>query len=165
MVRDYLAEVIKVHARLEPNTTVETEVNIQGTGPWGAKKADILVRRGAASIMIVMGIVEPAAPTYRAAGLHLREEVAADIMAARKQREFDDAAITDVSFVPFIVEATGRLGKTAMDFLQDGFGEQYVEYQVNTFVRRMSAAIAKMNGVCISMARKLRIYRHVTDLA
>ena len=53
-----------------------------------------------------------------------------------------------------------------MDFLQDGFGEQYVEYQVNTFVRRMSAAIAKMNGVCISMARKLRIYRHVTtDLA
>ena len=116
--------------------------------------------------MIDVGIVEPAAPSYRAEGSHLREEVAADIMAARKQREFDDAAITDVSFVPFIVEATGRLGKTAMDFLQDGFGEQYVEYQVNTFVRRMSAAIAKMNGVCISMARKLRIYRHVTtDLA
>ena len=79
-------------------------------------------------------------------------------MAARKQREFEDAAISDVSFVPFIVEATGRLGKTAMDFLQDGFGEQYVEYQVNTFVRRMSAAVVKMNGVCISMARKLRIY-------
>ncbi len=79
-------------------------------------------------------------------------------MAARKQREFEDAAISDVFFVPFIVEATGRLGKTAMDFLQDGFGEQYVEYHVNTFVRRMSAAVAKMNGVCISMARKLRIY-------
>jgi hypothetical protein len=165
MVRDYLAEVIKVHARLEPNTTVETEVTIQGTGPRGAKKADILVRRGAASVMIDVGIVEPAAPSYRAEGSHLREEVAADIMAARKQREFDDAAITDVSFVPFIVEATGRLGKTAMDFLQDGFGEQYVEYHVNTFVRRLSAAIAKMNGVCISMARKLRIYRHVTELA
>ena len=97
-----------------------------------------------------------------AEGSHLREEVAADIMAARKQRVFDDAAITDVWLVPFIVEATDRLGKTAMDFLQDGFGEQYVEYQLNTFVRRMSAAIAKMNGWCISMARKLRIYRHVT---
>ena len=81
-------------------------------------------------------------------------------MAARKTKEFEDAA-----FVPFIVEATGRLGKAAMDFLQDGFGEQYVEYDVNTFVRRMSAAIAKMNGVCISMARKLRIYRYVTELA
>ena len=104
-------------------------------------------------------------PSYRAEGSHLREEVAADIMAARKQREFEDAAISDVPFVPFIVEATGRLGKTAMDFLEEGFGEQYVEYQVNTFVRRMSAAIAKMNGVCISMARKLRIYRHVTELA
>ncbi len=115
--------------------------------------------------MIDVGIVEPAAPTYRAEGSHLREEVAADIMAARKQREFDDAAITDVSFFPLIIEATGRLGKAAMDFLQDGFGEQYVEYEVNTFVRRMSAAIAKMNGVCISMARKSRIYRHVTDLA
>ena len=53
---------------------------------------------------------------------------------ARKQREFDDAIITDVSFVPLIVEATGRLGKTAMDFLQDRFGEQYVEYAVDTFV-------------------------------
>ena len=67
-------------------------------------------------------------------------------MAARKQREFEDAAISDVSSVPFIVEATGRLGKTAMDLLHDGFGEQYVEYQVNTFVRRMSVSIAKMNG-------------------
>ena len=86
-------------------------------------------------------------------------------MAARKTKEIEDAVISDVSFVPSIVEATGRLGKTAMDFLQDGFGEQYVEYQVNTFVRRMSAAIAKMNGVCISTARKLRIYyRHVTEL-
>ncbi len=36
MVRDYLAEVIKVHARMEPNTTVETEVTIQGTGPRGS---------------------------------------------------------------------------------------------------------------------------------
>ena len=165
MVRDYLAEVIKVHARMEPRTSVETEVTIPGTGPRGAKKADILVRRGPETIMIDVGIVEPAAPSYRAEGSHLREEVAASIMAARKQREFADAAISDVSFVPFIVEATGRLGKTAMDFLQDGFGEQYVEYQVNTFVRRMSAAIAKMNGVCISMARKLRIYRQVTELA
>ena len=52
----------------------------------------------------------------------------------------------------------------AMDSLQDGFGEQYIEYQVNTFVRRMSAAIAKMNGVCIAMAREMRIYRHVTEL-
>ena len=76
-----------------------------------------------------------------------------------------DAAITDVSFIPFIVEATGRLGMTAMDFLQDGFGGQYVEYQVDTFMRRMSAAIAKTNGVCISMVRKLRFYRHVTELA
>ncbi len=54
-------------------------------------------------------------------GSHLREEVAADIMAARKQREFEDAAISDVFFVPFIVEATGRLGKTAMDFLASGW--------------------------------------------
>ena len=54
-----LAEVIKVHARLEPNITVETEVTIQGTGPRGAKKADILVRQGAASIMIDVGILEP----------------------------------------------------------------------------------------------------------
>ena len=47
-----------------------------------------------------------------------------------------------------------------------GGEQQYVEYDVlNTFVRRMSAAIAKMNGVCISMARKLRIYRHVTEVA
>ena len=37
MVRDYLAEVIKSHARLEPGTTVETEVTIQGTGPRGAR--------------------------------------------------------------------------------------------------------------------------------
>ncbi len=61
--------------------------------------------------MIDVGIVEPAAPTIWAEGSHLRKEVAADNMAAKKQREFDDAAITDVSFVPFIVEATGRLGK------------------------------------------------------
>ncbi len=52
-----------------------------------------------------------------------------------------------------------------MNFLQDGFGEQYGEYEVNTFVRRMSATIAKMNGVCIPIARKLRIYRHVTKLS
>ena len=86
-------------------------------------------------------------------------------MAARTTKEFEDAVICDVSFVPFIVEATDRLGKAAMDFLQDGFGELYVEYEVTAFVRRMSAAIAKMNGVCISMARKLRICRHVTEVA
>jgi len=45
MVRDYLAEVIKVHARLEQNTTVETEVTIPSTGPRGVKKVNILVRR------------------------------------------------------------------------------------------------------------------------
>ena len=100
---------------------METEVTIQGTGPRGAKKADILVRRGAESIMIDVGIVEPAAPSYRAEGSHLREEVAADIMAARKTKEFEDAAITDVSFVPFIVEATGRLGKAAIHGLPPGW--------------------------------------------
>ena len=36
--------------------------------------------------MIDVGIVEPAVSTYRVEGLHLREEVAANIMAARKQR-------------------------------------------------------------------------------
>ncbi len=101
MVRDYLAEVIKVHARMEPGTTVEKEVTIQGTGPRGAKKADILVRRGAESIMIDVGIVGPVAPSYRSEGSHLREEVAADIMAARKTKEFEDAAITDVVFCSF----------------------------------------------------------------
>lgn len=34
-------------------------------------------------------------------------EMSADIMAAWKRRKFEDAAISDVSFVPFIVEATG----------------------------------------------------------
>ena len=111
MVRDYLAEVIKVHARLEQNTSVETEVSIPSTGPRGAKKADILVRRGPETIMIDVGIVEPAAPSYRAEGSHLREDVAADIMVARKTRGFANAAITDVSFVPSIAEAAGWLGK------------------------------------------------------
>ena len=55
------------------------------------------MRRGSVTIMIDVGIVEPAAPSYRVEGSHLREEVAADIMAARKQREFEDAAISDVA--------------------------------------------------------------------
>ncbi len=78
-------------------------MTIQGTGPRRAKKADILVRRAAASVMIDVGIVEPAAPTYRAEGSHLREEVAANIMAARKQRKFDVVVVVVVVVVAEVV--------------------------------------------------------------
>ena len=113
-----------------------------------------------------------AATTFRRCESSARYEGAArhvsNCLPPTHQREFEHSAIPEMSFVPFIVVATGRLGRTGaatIDFLQEGFGEQYVEYQVKTFVHRMSAAIAKMNGVCSSLARKLRIYRHVTELA
>jgi hypothetical protein len=97
----------------------------EGSVPGGNRRyqADVLWHHGGETTILDVAIVEPAAPTYRNMGSVCLPEVASGDREDFKRRHFQEVGLADAVFVPFVIEATGRLGGAArrwIDHLRQG---------------------------------------------
>ena len=122
-------------------------VGLEGTGR--GTKADVCMRRGPLMVIFDIAIVEPSAPTYLAMGSDSKAATAAIHREEAKRAAFTalgmDAA---VQFVPFVVEATGRLGPAALAYFIDHFEDDH-RARGQEFLAKVSATIAKWNAKII----------------
>jgi len=82
-------------------------------------KADIFCPFPTRTFIVDIAIVDPSAPSYICmVNSHQVSDAAARERERVKITDFNAASIDGVQFVPFVVEATGRLGPAAMDFLK-----------------------------------------------
>jgi Reverse transcriptase (RNA-dependent DNA polymerase) len=146
---------------LFPTFTIAQEV-VVGTNPSTGSDvvADIVVRdeRGNDVHVIDVAVVTPAAheytdPPYRS---DLHKDAAAVRMEIRKRQTYA-AHVPAPKIVPFIVEATGRLGPTAKEFLQRVCNNN--TFRRSQFITQCSWLVAVGAGQISDMARrKIRPY-------
>ena len=82
-------------------------------------------------------------------------------MAARTREEgkwatyhdrYGEQGAPGVRFVPFVVEATGRIGPQGLQFFNTMFGDEFWD-QKEDFLHKMSAEIARWNSRMVQTAR------------
>lgn len=100
--------------------------NVQGAqeGPYlpgYAPRMDIHAQfEGGKEVYIDVAVADPGCSSYLAAGSSVRENAAAEAREKDKRCSFkaDFKGVEAQDFVPFVVEATGRVGPAAMAFLR-----------------------------------------------
>ena len=143
-----------------PDAVVEGERPIAGQiqedGRGGNRtKADVFMRCGAATFVFDITVVDPSAPTY----LDRHQSHKIPDAAARERERVKRAGFAalrleeaNVRFVPFAVEATGRMGPAALAFYDDHIAV-YHRTEGQLFLAKMSATIAKWNARMVLDAR------------
>ena len=101
--------------------------------------------------------MDPASPSYLAKESDTKSDVAAG------QREADKRArcraigeVAGATVVPFVVEATGRLGPAANKFFNEKLISRDGPYTARMFMQKMNFAIARWNAHMILKARGRR---------
>jgi Reverse transcriptase (RNA-dependent DNA polymerase) len=155
-IRDRLYQLIK---RLNPgiqqtHLSMEFEVG-QITAPGDNPKhirTDIKYIKGADTFYIDIAIVDPAASTFQKAPIHshVNQDGAASSYERTKRQHYARVNTPEPllarSVIPFIIEATGRLGPSALLFLHSLCGTQ-------TYTR--SLFISEINLICARTAGRM----------
>jgi hypothetical protein len=124
--------------------------NIQGT----TLRADIHMALGAQVFVFDVAVVDPAAPSYLAMESHKNEDVAARHREAAKREGWDAIGGVDgATFIPFVVEATGRMGPCAREYFDTKLVSDDGPHVAKIFLQKMSYAIARWNARMVRMAR------------
>lgn len=152
-VKSMLAKAIKKH---HPDTTVRVEETfILDSGR--SMVADITVRfpNSEGFIVLDVSIVEPAAPTYIKLGSQAHTNTANNEQERKKIEKYETLrrgkpGLATFTFVPFVAEATGRLGSHAESFLQGLLRPE----EAHRLKAQMGAMIMKYNA---SMMRQMFI--------
>ena len=107
------------------------------------RKVDIVVHAWGSTYALDVAVVDPSAPTYIRMGSAARPDVAARHRGEQKIAYWREMrGVRGVNFVPFVVEATGRLGPHAYRFFHDNLED----VDKAMFYQRMNAAIARWNA-------------------
>jgi hypothetical protein len=125
---------------LQRPITVKTELKVRVQPPIGwtqgdplrphqlEPRMDIVIqgREEDTMVLIDVAVVDVGCATYLQAGAAGRADAAAEAREKDKRSDFRRTfnGISDDQFVPFVVEATGRLGPSAKSFLDTVVGEQ-----------------------------------------
>jgi hypothetical protein len=161
-IRNKLYQLIK---RLNPGIT-QTHLSMEyvvgqidtGDGDPCSARTDIKYVKGADTFFIDVVIADPAASAYQVAPTlsHLTRDGAASRCERTKRQHYarvnTPAPLLDRSVIPFAIEATGRLGPSALLFLHSLCGTQ-------TFTR--SNFLKDVNLICARMAG--RMFRTTRD--
>jgi hypothetical protein len=150
-VRDLLCDTIR---RIRPEATITLEpVLTQGLG--NPRRGDIKVILGNRIRVIDVAICDPSAACYRDYG-SIREDGAAAKQKER-QKEAKYADIPDLlntdAFVPFVVEATGRIGPKAFAFLEQLMGPNNTA-DLTSFTIQVGAVVNRFNGRQVGALRQ-----------
>ena len=118
------------------------------------KGGDIVMRNGPELTVFDVAVVDPAAPSYLAKGSDKKEDVAAG------QREMDKRAgwqaiggVEGAHFIPFVVEATGRLGPSALKFFNEKLISADGSHIAKLFLLKLNFTIARWNARMVLQAR------------
>jgi hypothetical protein len=106
---------------------------------------------------IDVSLVNPSAPSHRTISLIQEANVAAKRGEKLKRKRYGnllsrDWANSSRKFVPFVLEATGRLGQAACDFLQT-----IVDNEGSCLPEDRADYIAKVGMVCMLAAAKMAV--------
>jgi hypothetical protein len=163
LVRDQLFELLK---KVDPLADIVKERAVEGPAEAPLKRCDIWYRRGATVLVIDVSVVEPGGVTGLDRHSDREEAVAARFQEGVKQRHYAGCPILaegrGAELVPFVVEATGRMGPLARDFF-DLVAKGQPLYG-SLFLDKMSATLARATGRMICAARKsLSIWGGIVD--
>jgi hypothetical protein len=132
------------------------QILTEGENPRNVR-TDIKFVKGADTLCIDIAVVDPAAATYMQTptSSHLYRDGAASKYEREKRQHYSRVSVPSPlpprSVIPFILEATGRLGPSALLFLHTLCGTQ-------TFLR--SRFLSDVNLICARTAgRMLKITR------
>ena len=153
-VRDALAQAL---SRLFGSHAVQREPRL---GP-GLKEPDISLATPAGVIHIDVSIVNPTAERHLAAHSDTTPLAAATVAEADKRRQYrhtlETLGLREDALVPFVVEATGRLGTAAQEFLSRlstlPGRRPSPEVEPTLKFMLMSIAVSIARGNAFSMAR------------
>jgi hypothetical protein len=141
---------------------VDREFNPDG------RRADLVVDTGGCIYIIDVSITNPSCRTTLEHGSDRTSDVGARLRETSKRASYARipslrlAPYTNHQFVPFIVEATGRLGPSALEFLNGALDSEDDSHARSYFLSAISACIALYNSLMISGAtRKLSSFEHV----
>ena len=134
--------------------------NVQKEGPLpngpSTYFADVLWLHGSCSYIIDVSIVDPSAPTYRRLGSTYTTDIAASVREQAKMDGFARTLVEHSGFIPFVVEATGRLGSAARRWMDTTFSSEH-KRAVTLFTKMASTEIMKWNA---RMLEAGRVYLH-----
>ena len=157
LVRDQLAKLLRKEFS---DNDVQGDIRVEHSvvGATGITcKADIYCPLPTRTYIIDIAIVDPSAPSYtRMDDSHEVADAAAKHRERDKTTFFNEAAIDGAQFIPFMVEATGRLGPAARDFLHLIISRE--RDALKDFLGHMSVTLAKLNARCIQIARSKQSY-------
>jgi len=152
-VRDHLQIALQ---KVFPEARFRVEHTIAGDTPGKTVRTDIHMSLGPRTVVFDVAVVDPAAPSYLAQSSFKEPNVAA------KQREDAKRAhwaaiggVTGVEFIPFVVEATGRMGPSALTYFKRKIESEDNPHIAKTFLTNMNYAIAKWNAKMILKSRDL----------
>ena len=148
ILRDYLASTIK---KMFPEANIRKEHKIGVIGESDVIM-DIVVEIGLHVYNIDLAVVNPGAESYLNLNVssHRNQLSASGYEEANKRRYYARVlpAVNPVGFVPFVIEATGRLGRAAREFL-DIIGVNH-GVCVKRLLREVSFVCARFRGKMLS---------------
>ena len=128
------------------NTPCRKEVAVGNCTP------DILIEDGAESILLDVSIINPAAETYRHSAA-LTPYFAARVREISKRNAYRQEIGPRATFVPIVLESTGRFGEAAMEFVRKQAGKRY--HLLSKLFSECAAAIAYYNAAMVEKTRYL----------
>jgi len=153
-VVDYLYTALQ---HVYPTAELRMEHTVHGTTAGQHIQADIFLRNGAEVTVIDVAIVDPASPSYLAKESDTKSDVATGQREADKRARWRAIGeVAGAAFVPFVVEATGRLGPAANKFFNEKLISRDGPYTARMFMQKMNFAIARWNAHMILKARGRR---------
>ena len=127
-------------------TPCRKEVAVGNTTP------DILIEDGAESVLLDVSIINPAAETYRHSAA-FTPYFAARARESAKRNVYRQEVGPRATFIPIVLEATGRFGEAAMEFVRKQAGKRY--HLLSKLFSECSAAIAYYNAAMVEKTRYL----------
>lgn len=156
-IRDILASGLR---RLFGGHTVQLEPAVAA----GLRRPDIILTIGARTFIIDVAVANPTCRRYLNKSSDLTALAAADTMEEHKRREYAGTLaslqLQPDAMIPFVLEATGRLGKSASTFLEqlETSVEVRAEVSARSTIKFMLAHIRcclhRGNAICVRFHRE-----------
>jgi hypothetical protein len=117
--------------------------------------ADIRFTRDNESKLIDVSVINPGAKRYLDVGSADKEDVGSNKREEEKRVKYSQILGLAASncFVPFVVEATGRLGKAAVKFVNNLTKDKDISIR-SFFLNSLSACLARFSSCMIANSRK-----------
>lgn len=159
--RDALADLITDVRAMDIVPPVVQKETLVGPNPNNGRIADLVITlaKFRHPVVVDLAIADPAAPFYRERVQSHEVQGAASVhRAEEKRRQYREVG---VSVVPFVLEATGRPGKEALQLLAS-ISDENEEELTKRFLSLSGLAIQKQNAAAAIFLRAARRER-ITD--